>query len=145
MRKLFLGTAVLAAACLFQTGAYAQLAGNITANIPFSFHVGDQAMPAGNYTMKELADRDMEVRNDQTDKVVLELGAVTETVDPSKDTELIFNRYGNSEFLRKIKVEGETEGIEFLPSKTEQKLIDESQPVVMHSHPAQHNGMARHS
>lgn len=145
MRITFLSTAVLAAVSLFQLGAYAQMTGNITANIPFGFHVGDKMLPAGDYTFTELATRDIEVRNDKTDKTVIQLGTSAETLEPSRNTELIFHRYGNDEYLHQIKLQGETEGIEFLPSKAEQKLMSGGQHVVMHSHPAKHNKMAKHS
>jgi len=145
MRITFLGTAALAVASLFQSGAYAQVTGNITANIPFGFHVGEKLLPAGTYTITELADRDMDIRNDTTEKVVVQLATSEETVQPANKTELIFHRYGNDEYFHQIKIAGETEGIEFLPSKAEQKLMDGGQKAAMHSHPAKHNKVAKHS
>ena len=40
-------------------------------------------------------------------------------MNPQKETDITFQKYGNTAYLRTLSVEGDTDGIEFPPTKAE--------------------------
>lgn len=118
----------------------AQIAGNIEADIPFSFVAGDTTFRPGSYVIHPLGGEDpaVEIRRTDDPKGVSVL--ITRTVGASvpAKTELIFVRYGDREFLSKILVEGNEEKAEIERSRAELALRREGQKAEVHSHPARY-------
>ncbi len=55
---------LLIALTMISPAAFAQ--GNfMKANVPFSFHVGDKVLPAGNYTVSMLTDNTISIKSDE--------------------------------------------------------------------------------
>jgi len=106
----------LATACLYAGPP-------ITAEIPFSFHVGDSSFPAGSYTASTNigSSAAMVLRSLDGKSSVM---ALSNGVQSKRRTEpvLVFNRYGDEYFLFQVWTgPGET-GRQLVPSRHEAEL-----------------------
>ena len=106
-----------------QTNASRQL----IANIPFEFSVGDKAMPAGNYTVRQI--------NPGSDNAILQLrskdgsaGAMLQMTSVLGKTQasarLVFHRYGNQYFFAQAWTTGDSEGLEAPRSRGERGMVE---------------------
>ncbi len=93
----------------------AQITGNIQAHIDHSFVIGNTTLPPGDYTFQMLRNSDLQVMtvtndNDRTSVNFL----VRTTVDDHtpRHSELLFRKYGDTEFLSKIFETGSKPGEE---------------------------------
>lgn len=138
-RAKLLGIPVLA---LFLTVAGAplldaQIANPVRATINHSFIVGNTTLPPGQYTFRMLQGSDlsaMVATNDRKDTSVEFL--VRESIDPNTPhhSELVFNRYGNKEFLTKVYESGSRAGVAVMePSRQELRLQKQGQHPVEHT------------
>ncbi|HBB98223.1 MAG TPA: hypothetical protein DC054_22795 [Blastocatellia bacterium] len=91
-------------------------------NIPFQFNVGDATLPAGEYTITQV--------NPASDNAVLQIRAkdgsrtamapMNSAIRKSSDgAALVFNRYGNKYFFAQAWVDGETDGLRAVKSRSE--------------------------
>jgi hypothetical protein len=90
---------------------------------PFPFYAGNVELPAGSYILTQ-PNRNTKVlllRNSaRTDGVFVNF-TPTISVDPSRESDVTFNKIGGTGYLRAVSVAGETDGIEFDRSKAEKK------------------------
>ena len=133
--KAFTASAVFAALALFAAvgTARAQSPVNIRVQIPFDFYVGDQLLPAGEYTVRRA------VAGANNTLVVAGRGEQaarqTSGIESSREaeaTKLIFHRYADQHFLVSLWTEGERAGREFRPSKRERAIKAEGARVAAH-------------
>ena len=90
---------------------------------PFPFYAGTVKLPAGSYRITE--------PNENTDLVLIRNSAGTKgefisfiptsSSDPQKETDVTFQKHGDTGYLQGLSIEGETEGIEFPRTKAEAK------------------------
>lgn len=116
--KLAVTSAVLALA--FISTASAQ---SMRVNVPFGFHAGDQALPAGTYKV-DLNQRAQGVRLSTLDgkaNCLLNVKALGGSGVPDTGS-LVFHRYANSYFLAKVKPAGVAGGAELFTSRAEREL-----------------------
>jgi len=102
------------------TAAHAQQTA-VNATIPFNFVVGDRAYPAGEYTFQSNGALLRVVDSDKSQLGIL-MSNACESVTPSSDTKLVFQRMGGYYFLQQIWVAGDTRGRELPKSNTETRL-----------------------
>lgn len=125
LRSILAALAVL----LMATAAHAQQ--KITATVPFNFVAGDHAYPAGDYTIG--ADGVvLKIANGEKTEVML--SQACESLTPSADTKLVFDRMGGSYFLRQIWVAGNSRGRELPRSHSEMQLAqnhEKSESVIV--------------
>ncbi len=111
------------------TRTQAQIVGNLTAEVPFQFHVGDRTLPAGSYVIHQLNDSDLMVMQiSSTDgklSALFNVEAAQAKTTPEK-TELIFNKYGDQYFLSELFDEGEVDGSKLVTSRDEKRVSKES-------------------
>jgi len=109
---------------LFANNAHAQIVGDLDANIPFQFHVGNKEFPAGNYRIHLLDDESLTVMEiistDGSASTVFQVHESDANSTPAK-SELIFNKYGNNYFLSKLFDEGNRSGSELIESSSEKQ------------------------
>jgi hypothetical protein len=101
--------------------AMAQVDNRVTFQAPFAFFAGNAKLPAGNYTVTQPddnADLLLIESADGSHSVFVEYVADGSDTASSK-TEVIFNKYANTEFLGRISVQGQT-SMQVLASKAEQ-------------------------
>jgi len=106
-----------------QTSASRQL----IATIPFEFSVGDKAMPAGDYTVRQI--------NPASDRAVLQLrrkdgsaSAMVQTTSilgkTQESAKLVFHRYGDRYFFAQAWTTGDSEVLEAPRSRGERGMVE---------------------
>ena len=115
----------------------AQIINAIQTHVDHSFVIGDKTLPPGEYTFRMTTDPDQSlmIATDQNGKNVAQF-LVRQSIDDHSPThsELVFHKYGNTEFLSKIFEAGSKEGAAVTePSKLEAHLINEGQQALEHS------------
>ena len=90
---------------------------------PFPFYAGNVKLPAGSYIITE--------PNDNADIVLIRNSAGTKGefinftpttfLDPQKENDVTFQKYGDTGYLQTLSVEGDTDGTEFPRTKAEAK------------------------
>ena len=114
----FLGLALLATASLV-----AEMQPRMTANIPFEFHVGNSMLPAGAYTVyAEPGSGLVWLRSADSKSSVTILAHAIQTLSTSRESKLIFNRYGDDYFLSRIWRAGSDTGNEIRKSRRETEV-----------------------
>jgi hypothetical protein len=107
----------------------AQIIGNLVAEVPFQFHVGNTTLPAGKYLIHQLEGSGLTVMQiSSMDGKVSELfnvGPTQAKSEPDK-TELIFNKYGDRYFLSEMFDEGNPDGNRLVTSRDEKRASKES-------------------
>jgi len=118
---------VAAAALVFGSAAYAQEI-NVRARVPFDFVVGNQEYPAGQYAVQNARDTGFYVSiNNQEKRTTRGLAdslpcISSKPLTPANEAKLVFHRVGNTYFLFRIWVGGETTGREFPMSHREKQM-----------------------
>ena len=115
----------------------AQITNEMRAQIDHSFVIGDTTLPPGEYTFRMLQESDLAVMNvTSEDHKISEDFIVRETIDdhtPSH-SELVFRKYGNTEFLSKAFEAGSTIGVEVTEtSRQEARLVKQHQHATEHT------------
>jgi hypothetical protein len=101
----------------------AQVDNSVVFTAPFPFYAGNVKLPAGSYRITEPdANADIVlIRNIAGTKGELVNFIPTTSLNPPKETDLTFHKYGETGYLQTLSVEGETDGIEFPQTKAEAK------------------------
>ncbi len=106
--------------------ASAQLKWGVKAKIPFDFIVGNQVMPAGNYTIQRGLPNDgylISIQNDDNSShAFVDVNGAYQP-DASDNTELTFDHIGDKYFLRNLWFSGENAGCEVPKSREERNLL----------------------
>lgn len=123
LRSAFLGLGLL----LVATAAQAQEYG-IKANIPFDFVVGDQRLPAGEYTVRNQGPvgQAILIRSDENNTAMFRLTQTCSSFKPSTKTKLVFHTVAGRYFLYQIWAKGDTSGREIRKSNAEVELAKNS-------------------
>jgi hypothetical protein len=74
----------------------------LSADIPFSFNVGDQEMQSGRYTVTILGDSALLIQSVDSKKTALSLSNSMLTPSNLKNGKLMFNLYGDQYFLSSV-------------------------------------------
>jgi len=90
---------------------------------PFPFYAGTVKWPAGSYIITEPNENTkiVLIRNSAGTKGEFTNFIHTRSLDPQKETDVTFQKYGDTGYLQTLSVEGETGGIEFPRTKAEAK------------------------
>jgi hypothetical protein len=127
-----LGALALGALCL-----NAQITNPIRAHIAHSFMIGDRLLPPGDYTFRIEGNSDlgvMSVQNEHGDNVAQ--FNVRQSVDSHrpKHSEVVFKRYGNTEFLSKVYESGSKSGVAVTETgKEEARMVSQGQHAMEHT------------
>jgi hypothetical protein len=105
----------------------AQVANSLVSSIiftaPFPFYAGNVKLPAGSYRITEpnANAQIVLIRNIAGTKGELINFIPTTSLDPQKENDVTFQKYGDTGYLQALSLEGETDGIEFPRTKAEAK------------------------
>lgn len=93
-------------------------------SIPFSFNVGGETLPAGDYTVEPhwSASNVWALRSSEANKTTLFLTIAVWTADPQEETQFVFNKYGDRYFLARIWTAGRNTGRELSMPRVEREL-----------------------
>jgi hypothetical protein len=110
---------------IFAGKASAQIVGDLDADIPFQFHVGNKELPAGKYRIYVQDDSDLTVMEitsvDGSSFALFQVQESDANAAPAK-SELIFNKYGDDYFLSKLFDEGNPSGSKVIESRYEKQI-----------------------
>ena len=122
LRSALLGLGLL----LVASAAQAQT--NVKADIPFDFVVGNQSMPAGEYTVAAQAfgSPAVLIREANGKAAVVSITNACVSSNPSDKTKLVFHRLAGQYFLSQIWTEGNSSGRELRRSSVEMHLAKNS-------------------
>jgi hypothetical protein len=121
------------------TQAQAQSRKQYTANIPFEFNVGNETLPAGQYTITNVQTSDGTVMmrvSAKGQEGVLRLTNRVRANESRPKSVLVFNRYGERTFLAEIWSAGESEGRQLPKSRSERAVERELARNASQSQPA---------
>jgi hypothetical protein len=104
---------------------------SIALNIPFAFALGETNLPAGKYILRRI------VLPSSYDRLVIQsaegrgashtgMTRPNRTSDVQKQSNLVFNRYGDQYFLSQVWMAGSDTGRDLFQSRTERNLAKES-------------------
>ena len=140
--KLFLSLCLVAGlAATLTANAQIRSDATIRANIPYSFVVNNTTLPAGTYVLSvadpyasDLTVLEIRSANGKT-AVLFETQPVT---DPrsAPQTELVFDKIGDTYFLSRVFLKGDEGGDQLLKSKTQRRLEESGSIAESHSIPA---------
>jgi hypothetical protein len=101
----------------------AQVDNSVVFTAPFPFYAGNVKWPAGSYiiTERNASAEIVLIRNIARTKGEFINFIPTSSLDPQKETDVTFQKYGDTGYLQTLSVEGETDGIEFPRTKAEAK------------------------
>jgi hypothetical protein len=141
MKRYIETMALVAIMLLFVTegapGLRAQIINPIRAQINHSFVVANEVLPPGQYTFRIEHDTNQGVMTVQNDRgAYVGQFRVRQSIDnrTPRHSELVFNRYGNLEFLTKIYESGNPNGVAVLEtSKEEARLMQGGQHGIEHT------------
>ena len=90
---------------------------------PFPFYAGNVKLPAGSYRITEpnANAQIVLVRNIAGTKGELINFIPTTSLDPQKENDVTFQKYGDTGYLQTLSIAGETGGLEFPRTKAEAK------------------------
>ncbi|HEY6120980.1 MAG TPA: hypothetical protein VIV66_13545 [Pyrinomonadaceae bacterium] len=98
------------------------------AEIPFDFIVRGKTLPAGTYVLRRINDttETLEIENFMNhEHVMFQTEALQSRNAPRRDA-LLFHRYGDTYFLRQIRVAGEADRLELAKPREERRLQNEA-------------------
>ena len=115
--------AIVAMFCLFILSAYAGSGPALLFEIPFDFVAGDEFCPSGEYVVSQTANHTLLIKKRDSSKSVFLLA--NSLSGGKKQCQMVFNRYGDKNFL--FQVWGGESGVgSVLPkSRTERSVRDE--------------------
>jgi len=118
-----------------RTVALAQIEGVIEADIPFNFYVRNKQLPAGRYEIRKLDSQPnvLEMINRDRKLTVVFLVEDETMLKSAKHSELIFDRYGDNEFLSKILDQGDSIEAEVMKSRMEKKIEKAGEVAILNS------------
>src|SRR5246127_1813915 len=108
----------------------AQVANSLVSSVvftaPFPFYAGNVKLPAGSYRITEpnANAKIVLIRNIAGTKGEFINFIPTTSLDPQKETDVTFHKYGDTGYLQTLSVEGEVEAIAFPRSKAEAKAAE---------------------
>ena len=98
--------------------------GNLRANVPFDFIIGDKTMAAGEYGVSQITQQadGIVVRSALNGKGAIRLTNGVRANETPAQSKLVFHRYGEKFYLAQIWTAGNSEGRELLKSGSEKAL-----------------------
>jgi hypothetical protein len=136
--KLILSLCLVAGLGATFTNAQIRSDATIRANIPYSFVVNNTTLPAGTYVItvvdpyaSDLSVLEIRSANGKT-AVLFETDPVT-VLGLARQTELVFDKIGDTYFLSRVFLKGNEGGNQLLKSKTQQRLEENGSIAESHS------------
>ena len=117
MKRTLFGGLTLLVVALVATIGFAQ--SRDRADVPFAFSVGDKVLAQGSYTLSEVSDHVIQIRNNATNACVTIVAQRKES-KKAQAARLVFREYGDSYFLAEAWTGAGGDGIEF-PARNQEK------------------------
>jgi hypothetical protein len=125
LRKMILGMFVLFAVGMGHAQYESQV---LKVKIPFTFNVGTQTFPAGQYSLRPLLQNTISLRNEAGQVLTNIATNSVEASEAQSTMKLLFNGYGGQYFLAQIWQAGDSIGREVVRSSTEIEMARKYSP-----------------
>ena len=126
LRAVTMLISIIALAFVTAVASNAQSSGRkLNAAIPFDFVVGDKALAAGEYSIRQIttnSDSGLAVSSRDGNHKAIRLTKAVSSSKVVRRASLTFRRYGNTYYLAQVWIPGATEGRETLKSKAERSM-----------------------
>ena len=123
MKAMLFAVMAMLGVTLTITPAHAQSGSRVVANIPFDFSIGNTTLKAGSYTVEQLHPGFLVFSSNDGKAHQFVLTIPGDSGDQSQEPHLVFTRYGNEAFLKKVFFAGDQDSDELLRSRREKELI----------------------
>jgi hypothetical protein len=112
----------------------AQIDNGMNFTTSFPFYAGNAKMPAGAYkiTQTDIDESELLIESQDGKYSAFLDSMATQSEQPHSQSDVTFHKYGNTEYLNRIWVEGQRSGLKVYPTKAEKKAAA-SAKVVEHS------------
>jgi hypothetical protein len=130
--KLVVGMGLLSLLSVMPLAA--QIVDGVEFTTSFPFYAGNAKMPAGSYkiTQSDMDESILQIQsNDGVHSALVEF-IPTHSAQPHPHSDVTFHKYGDTEYLNRIWVEGQQYGMKVDPTKAEMKTAANAN-VVEHS------------
>jgi hypothetical protein len=99
----------------------AQIENGVDFKTSFPFYAGDAKLPAGNYRVSqpEMGDEILQIQNLDNFRSVFVDFTPTESLQPHSNSAVSFEKYGDTDYLNRVWIEGQTYGIKADPTRAE--------------------------
>jgi hypothetical protein len=128
-KKLYSTFAMLSLAILMAVvSVSAQSGTKLEVNIPFEFQIGNQTLPAGEYSVKRLTQNSvlLRSRDGQRSAIAQTPRAIAaEASEKAAQEKLVFNQYGKQYFLSQVWMARGSDGRELYKSEAEHQAARE--------------------
>jgi hypothetical protein len=126
-KLLTIATMFAAVLVLSAIPGFSAIHDTLTANVPFSFVVGHTTLPAGQYEIKTPdynARHILMIRPENGGQPLMVMAMpITHGISVSHETELIFDKLGNHEFLRQVWEQNYTRGDQLREPMAEEEML----------------------
>lgn len=108
----------------------------VKGHIPFEFVVGNQTLPAGDYTVRSATDSGaaLMIQNAQSSIATVRLASPIRPKTNKLDARLVFHRYGQNYFLSEVWEGGDSTGRQLRESKQERAIKRELTSVALNTY-----------
>jgi hypothetical protein len=112
----------------------AQIVNGVDFTTSFPFYAGNAKMPAGSYkiTQSEVGESTLQIQSSDGAHTALVDFIPTQSAQPHPHSDVTFHKYGNTEYLNRIWIEGQEYGMKLDPTRAEIKAAANAN-VVEHS------------
>jgi len=127
--KLFIKMGLLSLLSVMPLAA--QIGNGVDFTASFPFYAGDAKLPAGNYRafQPDLNAPILQIQTIDGMHSVFVGFAPTQSVQPPRQSAVTFEKYGDTDYLNQVRIEGQDYGIKVDPSKVEtQAAADTNAP-----------------
>ena len=133
-------SAIMAALLFMIPGAsrlHAQIVDQVRAHIEHSFVIGNTALPPGDYTFSMMSDSQLTIMTASNEKDKISVGFIVQNITDDhmpKHSEVVFRKYGDTEFLNKIFEGGSKVGVQLTETgRQEARLVNEGLQPTEHT------------
>jgi hypothetical protein len=123
LKPMLLALITMRGVALIIVPAHAQSGSRVLANIPFDFSVGNTTLKAGSYTVELPQSGIIAFSSEAGKEHQFALTFPGDSDKQSQESHLVFIRYGNEAFLKRVFLSGSEECRELLESSRERELI----------------------
>src|ERR1700733_284482 len=130
--KLVVGMGLLSLLSVMPLAA--QIVDGVDFKTSFPFYAGNAKMPAGSYkiTQPDMDESILQIQsNDGVHSALVEFRS-TQSAQPHPHSDVTFHKYGDTEYLNRIWVQGQRYGMKVNPTKPETKAAAKTK-IVEHS------------
>jgi hypothetical protein len=136
--KLFLALCLVSLGATLTANAQIRSDAQIRANIPYSFVVNNTTLPAGGYVITVVDPYEsvltvLEIRSANGKTAVLFKTEPVTVSGSARQTELVFDKIGDTYFLSKVFLEGDEGGNQLPKSKMQRRLKENGSIAESHS------------